>query len=155
MAGQFKNVNGVAAPYLVKINPTTGALITAFNPTPNGMVYDLELPRQHALRGGHLHQDPQPRPHQLRRRRRRHRQGHRPRHPFTAAVTGVTRVMRIDVSPDGTSLVAIGNFTQVGGQYRPNIVELDLTTSPALGRLLVHRHVPLRPLLVDLRHLHP
>ena len=77
------------------------------------------------------------------------------RRPSPSAATGFTRIMRLDVSPDGTSLVAIGNFTQVGGQYRPNIAKLDVTGDHGHGELVVHRRLPLRPLLVQLRHLHP
>ena len=63
--------------------------------------------------------------------------------------------MRLDVTPDGTALIAIGNFTQVGGQYRPNVVQLDLagttaTVSPWFTDGYRYGH-----LLVQLRHLHP
>ena len=42
VAGQFKNVNGVAGGYLVKLNPVTGQKVTALNDTER-MVYDLHL----------------------------------------------------------------------------------------------------------------
>jgi hypothetical protein len=130
VAGQFRNVNGTPAPYLVKLNPMTGALVTAFNTTPNGMVYDLELRGNVLYAAGTFTK--------IRNLVRTNfaavdattGKATALDLPFTAAVTGTTRVLRIDASPDGTSMVAIGNFTQVGGQYRPNIVKLDLTTSP-------------------------
>jgi hypothetical protein len=40
-------------------------------------------------------------------------------------------VKKIDVSPDGSRLVAVGNFTRVGGRDRTELAVLDLTTSPA------------------------
>ena len=41
---------------------------------------------------------------------------------------GTTRLMRLDVTPDGKKLVAIGNFSRVGGLTRHNVAVLDLTT---------------------------
>ena len=38
--------------------------------------------------------------------------------------------MASDISPDGSKLVAIGNFTKVNGLDRYQIAVLDLTTSP-------------------------
>src|SRR3954447_14411190 len=131
VAGQFKNVNGVAANFLVKIDPVTGQQITAFNAGVNGMVYDLELQgstlyaastftkARNVVRTNFVALDAttgKPTALDI---------------PFTTPATGTLRVMRIDASPDGKALMAIGNFTQVGGQYRPNIVRIDLTTSPA------------------------
>ena len=39
---------------------------------------------------------------------------------------GSTNVKRFDVSPDGTKLVAIGNFSTVGGQPRSQVAMLDV-----------------------------
>lgn len=44
---------------------------------------------------------------------------------------GVSHVAKIDVSPDGGTLVAIGNFTTAGGQPREQIAMLDLTAGTA------------------------
>lgn len=44
---------------------------------------------------------------------------------------GTTHVAKLDVTPDGTRLVAIGNFTTVGGQARRQIALLDLTPTTA------------------------
>lgn len=49
----------------------------------------------------------------------------------TAWGTGVTTVRKIDVTPDGSKLVAIGNFSAVGGQARMQIAMLDLGASAA------------------------
>lgn len=52
--------------------------------------------------------------------------------PFTGLHNGGQgRVNGLDVAPDGSSLVAIGNFTTVAGQPREQIALIDLTTTPA------------------------
>lgn len=50
--------------------------------------------------------------------------------PFTAPPRGTMGVPEVDVSPDGSTLVAVGNFSLVGGQSRIQIAMLDLTTTP-------------------------
>lgn len=46
--------------------------------------------------------------------------------PFTGLYNGgVTNVKRFDVSADGSRLVAVGNFTEVGGQGRQQLAVLD------------------------------
>ena len=132
VSGQFRNVNGVAGGYLVKLDPANGVRDMSFNASPTGMVYDIHLHGSTLFVGRHLHPDPQPRPHQLRDAQRRDRC--RPIGadvPFTTAATGTTRVMRLDVTPDGSTLVAVGNFTLVGGQSRPNIAKLDISGTTA------------------------
>jgi Malectin domain len=44
---------------------------------------------------------------------------------------GVSHVAKIDVSPDGDALVAVGNFTTVGGQPREQIAMLDIQNRAA------------------------
>jgi hypothetical protein len=52
--------------------------------------------------------------------------------PFTGIHNGgSTHVAKLDVTPDGTKLVAVGNFTAVGGQSRRQIAMLDLTPTTA------------------------
>jgi len=47
--------------------------------------------------------------------------------PFTGLHNGgTTHVAKLDVSPDGSTLVAVGNFTSVGGQSRDQIALLNL-----------------------------
>ena len=51
--------------------------------------------------------------------------------PFTAPQNGGSlNVRKIDVTPDGSRLVGIGNFSQVGGQPRNQVGIVDLTTNP-------------------------
>ena len=62
--------------------------------------------------------------------------------------------MRLDVSPDGAHLVVIGNFTQVGGQYRPNIARLDVSgTAATVSSWFTDGSSG--PVLEWLRHVHP
>ncbi len=46
--------------------------------------------------------------------------------PFAVPVTGSEAVRDIDLTPDGTRLVAIGNFTRVGGQVRNQVAMLQI-----------------------------
>jgi hypothetical protein len=130
VAGQFKNVGGVSGTsYLIKIDPTTGAVVTAFAPAITGMVYDLHLANGKLYVGGTFTKI-----------RNLARTNFAVLDPttgkalgadlaFTGAATGTTRVMRFDATPDGTKLVVIGNFTKVGGITRQNAAVLDLTTT--------------------------
>ena len=53
--------------------------------------------------------------------------------PFTGVHNGgSTHVAKLDVTPDGTKLVAVGNFTTVAGQFRRQIAMLDLTPTTAV-----------------------
>ena len=130
VAGQFKNVGGVAGvSYLVKLDAVTGAVIPAFSPAINGMVYDLHLANGKLYVGGTFTK--------LRNLVRTNFAVVDPTTgkagtadvAFTGAVRGATRVMRFDATPDGAKLVVIGNFTKVGGQTRQNAAVLDLTAA--------------------------
>ncbi|QYG93495.1 hypothetical protein HC251_14385 [Iamia sp. SCSIO 61187] len=130
VAGQFKNVGGVAgASYLVKMDPATGAIVTTFAPTVNGMVYDIHLANGRLYVGG-----------TFTRVRNLVRTNFAVLDPttgkanatdvaFTAAAKGATRVMRFDATPDGRKLVVIGNFTKAGAVVRQNAAVLDLTAT--------------------------
>jgi len=43
---------------------------------------------------------------------------------------GTTLVDALDVTPNGSRMVVIGNFTTVGSQSRPQVAQFDLTTDP-------------------------
>ena len=130
VSGQFKNVGGVTGvSYLIKIDPVTGAVVPAFAPSINGMVYDMHLANGRLYVGGTFTKV-----------RNMARTNFAVLDPttgkanttdvaFASAAVGATRVMRFDATPDGTKLVVIGNFTRVGGQVRQNAAVLDLTTA--------------------------
>lgn len=44
---------------------------------------------------------------------------------------GTTSIKRFDVSPDGSRLVLVGNFSRVGGQVRPQVAVLNTAAQPA------------------------
>src|SRR5690606_4281238 len=49
----------------------------------------------------------------------------------TQTGSGVTQVYKMDVSPDGSKLVGVGNFSSVNGATRRQIVMIDLTGEQA------------------------
>ena len=51
--------------------------------------------------------------------------------PFTDPERGTMGVPHVDISPDGSKLVAMGSFSKVAGLPRSQIAILDLTTAPA------------------------
>jgi hypothetical protein len=50
---------------------------------------------------------------------------------YDPALGGTTNIKRFDVSPDGSRLVAIGNFATAGGLSRPQIALLDVSGATA------------------------
>ncbi len=133
IAGQFSSLNGQSASRLAKVDVTTGQRVASFAPPSfNGRIHDL------ALRGGRLYVGG-----------RFTTVGGQP-HTLVAAVDpdtgalipsvratfaeprrgGALQAVATDVTPDGSTMVAIGNFTSVNGARRYQIALLDLTTSP-------------------------
>ena len=128
IAGTFKNVNGVARRGVAKLDATTGAVDTAFNANLKGNVSEIRLVNNRLIIGGKFG------PHLA------------ALNPTTGADTGyinvpisgtvasnagATDVYRFAVNPAGTKLVAIGNFTSVGGRSQFRAFMLDLGTSSA------------------------
>src|SRR4051794_6299960 len=115
LGGSFKTVNGVSRPALAKLDLATGQLDTKFAPPIKvGRVSDMELNRGRLVVGGTfghklLALDPVT--------------GH-DTHYITSVVGGklpnsdAAQVFKFDISPDGSRLVAVGNFTSVDGQDR-------------------------------------
>ena len=128
VGGTFTSVNGVARRGLAKLNPATGAVDTAFNANfASGKVTELALVGGRLLAGGTF-------PGKL-----------LAVNPATGANTGYlnlsisgsvaanagpVQVYRFAVNPAGTRLVAVGNFTSVGGQsrYRAFMLTLGATS---------------------------
>jgi hypothetical protein len=129
VGGKFSSVNGVARRGLVKLNPVSGAVDTAFNARLKGAVQDVEVANGRLFVGG--------------------RAGARLTavSPATGAdlgylslsITGTTAadgsgttdVYRFAISPDKSKLVAIGNFTAVNGQKRWRAFMVNLGTASA------------------------
>ena len=124
VGGDFTTVNGVARRGLVKIDASTGAVRSKFSPTiPYGNVSEIRLVQGRLIVGGSF-------PKRL-----------AALEPSTGADTGYiqasitgriadnsgpTKVYRFAVNPSGTRLVAIGNFTSVGGEPRAHAFMLRL-----------------------------
>ena len=124
VGGYFTSVNGVARRGIAKIDATTGVVDPAFNASfASGGVQQIRLVNGRLLVGGSF--------------------GKRlvALNPVTGADTGyidvpitgkvasnagATDVYRFAVDPSGTRLVAVGNFTTVGGLPRSRAFMLDL-----------------------------
>ncbi|HEV8424241.1 MAG TPA: hypothetical protein VGS14_03490 [Actinomycetes bacterium] len=129
--GKFTRINGVAQKSLVKLRLTDGARITAFKGKTNARVKDM------AVSGGRLYiggtfatvngvarsalaaVDPVT-----------GALSNDVNLAFTGPRTGTVNVDKFDITPDGSRLIAIGNWTYVAGLRRDQIVMVDLTTSP-------------------------
>jgi Domain of unknown function (DUF5122) beta-propeller len=128
IGGTFTSVNGVARRAVAKLNPTTGAVDTAFNANlASGKVTELALVGGRLIAGGTFTGKL------------------RAVNPATGANTGYlnlsisgsvadnagpVEVYRFAVNPAGTRLVAVGNFTSVAGQtrYRAFMLTLGATS---------------------------
>ena len=152
IAGGFSQLNGQTVRSIAKVDLATGERVAQFNPPAfNGRIHDM------ALRNGKLYLSG------------RFTTVGGQSHTLFAAVDPVTGALDPNVKadfadprrterpvdpgrrtsrPDGSKLVAIGNFTTVNGLDRYQIAVLDLTTSPDLGRRLADQ--PLRRRLLAL-----
>jgi Domain of unknown function (DUF5122) beta-propeller len=131
VGGTFTSVNGVARRGVAKLNRTTGAVDPAFNANlASGKVTELALVNGRLLAGGTF-------PGKL-----------RAVNPATGTNTGYlnlgiggtvagnagpVEVYRFAVNPAGTRLVAVGNFTTVGGQTRWRAFMLTLGATASVN----------------------
>jgi len=152
VAGRFNTVNGIATKGLVKLDPATGQIVTAFKPRSNGAVFDMQVVGNELVIGGNFTKVTS----FLR--------------TVLAAVdvttgavdlnldllfagerstdhtTGTLTVDKLAVTPDGSRLVVIGNFTTVAGLQRDQLGVIDLTTTPAsVANWATDRYAPYCP----------
>lgn len=131
IGGLFSKVNGAAKTQKVaRINATTGAVVATFkSPNPNGQITDMQLSGGKLYIGGSfttVNKQPRTLLAAL--------------NPATGADTGSTAltfadtwnggtigIKHFDISDDGTTLVAVGNFRNVDGESRPQIMMADLS----------------------------
>jgi hypothetical protein len=134
VGGAFSTVNGENVRRLVKLNALTGVRVNQFRSSPDDPVTDLEVfgntlyvagrflqikqtPRSLLAAVNATNGDPDPN--------------------FDLPVTDPRRptdppwITDIAVSPDGTRLVVLGNFTKIAGIARWQAGVIDLTTTPA------------------------
>jgi hypothetical protein len=129
--GSFTKINGVAQKSLVKLRLSDGARVTAFKGKTNARVKDM------AVSGGRLYIGGT-----FKTVNGVARTAFAAVDPVTGALsgdvnlaftgprTGTVNIDNLDVTPDGSKLIAIGNWTYVAGLQRDQIVMLDLATTP-------------------------
>lgn len=131
VGGAFKTVNGVARQGLVKVSLADGSIDPTFTATTNNTVNDMALWNGRVIVGGMF---------------RKLSGTTRERLGAIDATTGAIDafnvpvidsrdqyapyIQELDVSPDSTRLVIVGNFLTVGAQPREQIAMIDLTTAP-------------------------
>jgi hypothetical protein len=128
VGGTFTTVNGVANRGLVKLNLADGQITPGFKAVTTGAVNDLLVRNQTLYVGGVFAKI-----------KGTARPGLAAVSTSTGAVDanfnvpvttpmfkGTAGVKKLDVSPDGTKMVIIGNFASVGGQARTQMAMLDL-----------------------------
>jgi hypothetical protein len=139
VGGTFSSVNGVARRGLVKLNPTTGVVDTAFNAGLNSTVREAAVVNGRLIISGTFSKRVQA---------VNLTTGADTGYiniPFSGSVSsnaGPTEVYRFAVDPAGTRLVGVGNFTSVGGQTRYRAFMLTLGATSA--SLNAWDYVPLR-----------
>ncbi|MEO8424689.1 MAG: malectin domain-containing carbohydrate-binding protein [Actinomycetota bacterium] len=133
IAGSFTSVGGSAATRIAKLDAVTGARVPGFSASAASGVNDMALWGNKVILGGNFGKinnvtrvklasidagtgalDPN----------------------LNLAVTGLfnggsTNIQKLDVSPDNTKLIIIGNFTAVAGQSRVQIAMINLSAGPA------------------------
>jgi hypothetical protein len=130
--GRFTRVNGAAQKSLVKLRLSDGARVSGFKGRTNARVKDMAVSGGRLYIGGTFSTV-----------------NNLPRTAlaaldpvsgalladlnlaFTGPRTGTVNVDKLDIAPDGSRLIAIGNWTFVAGQRRDQLVVVDLTGSPA------------------------
>ena len=130
ISGFFGKVNGLGKTQkIAKINPTTGAVVTAFaSPIPNGRVTDIQYANNTLYIGGLFTAfkasagdliaalDPNTGANKG-----------TVNFDFTDTFNGGTVGIRgMDVSPNGQQMAVVGNFRNVSGQSRPQVARFDL-----------------------------
>jgi hypothetical protein len=124
----FTKINGVAQKSLAKLRLRDGARIAAFKGKTNARVKDM------AVSGGRLYIGGT-----FKTANGVARSALAAVDPVTGALSadvnlaitgprnGTVKIDKFDITPDGTRLIAIGNWTYVAGLQRDQIVMLDLT----------------------------
>ncbi|WP_426565843.1 PKD domain-containing protein [Angustibacter sp. McL0619] len=140
VGGQFNQVNGAAASKLTRLNVNSGARVAGFNfPGANGLIRDLKFVGGRLFIGGQFTM--------IKTTPRTLLAEINPTTgavlPFNVSVTGTSRtnpdgsgigpsrIYKLDISPDGSKLVFVGNFGQVGALDRNQVAMVDISVSPA------------------------
>jgi PKD repeat protein len=133
LGGLFTHIDGVAHKVLARLDVNTGQPVPGFTPDVDARVKDLRLAGGRLWIGGNFDLvDGVPQNALATLNPDTGRRDAFQSLPFAGVQNdGTTLVYKMDVTPDGSKLVAVGNFTSVGGQSRPQIVMIDLTGATA------------------------
>ncbi len=129
LGGQFTHIDGVARKVLTRLDIDTGQPVAGFTPNVDARVKDLRLSGGRLWVGGNFaHVDGVARTALATLNPNTGRLDTFQSLDFAGMQNGgTTLVYKMDITPDGSKLIAVGNFTSVGGQSRPQIVMLDLS----------------------------
>jgi hypothetical protein len=129
--GRFAKINGVAQKSLAKLRPSDGARIAQFKGKTNARVKDMAVGGGRLYIGGTFATV-----------NGVARTALAALDPTTGALStdlalafsgprnGTLNTDKLDITPDGSKLIAIGNWTLVNDLQRDQIVMVDLTTTP-------------------------
>ncbi|HEX2307266.1 MAG TPA: PKD domain-containing protein [Jatrophihabitantaceae bacterium] len=140
VGGQFSTVNGVKSKGITLLNASTGAIVSGFKPPAlDGIVYSIRVAKGQLLISGTFTKADAAT-----------RQGMASLNPNTGALTSYAQVQftghhnyngsgangavgpkAMDVSPDGTKLMVIGNFKQADGLARDQAAMINLGSTSA------------------------
>jgi PKD repeat protein len=143
IGGLFTKVNNVFSKAVAKVNRTTGQLVPGFTASASARVMHLTVNGNRLFIGGFFTTV-----------------NNTPRTALAAlnATTGALdstvnlaftgprksggtpHVLKFDVTPDGSKLIAIGNFTFVDGQRRDQVVVIDLPGTAAVSSWATTRY---------------
>ncbi len=132
VAGGFSTVNGQSVRSIVKLDAVTGARISTFNPGAfDGRIHDLFLRNGKLIVTGRFNKvgstarsltaglDPTTGALQA-----------TPNLTFTEPRrNGTLNIYAADITPDGSKMIAVGNFTKINGQGRYQIGMIDLANN--------------------------
>lgn len=143
VGGAFNTVNGVARKNLVALDPVTGATVGSWVGRSDG-----GLVRRTIVRGNHLYiagafHWVNGTAHSLLARLNATTGAIDATFQIDASVarTSSELVWGLDVTPDNGTLVAVGNFTQVNGLARNQVVMVDLAGTPTVADWSTQRYV--------------
>ena len=130
VGGQFTEIAGGATRGLVKLSTATGARLGTFTAATNGPVFDVERAGNRLVVGGRFSKI-----------RGVSRSALAAVDAISGAVDGAfnlpvteprkggRNVLSLDVTPNASRLVIVGNFKKVAGQTRHQVALIDLTTN--------------------------
>nr|WP_241825270.1 delta-60 repeat domain-containing protein [Micromonospora sp. CB01531] len=143
VGGAFVNVNGVSRKNLVELDPTSGATVASWaGRSDGGLVRRTIVVGNKLYIAGAFHWVNGTQ-HSLLARLDATTGAIDPTFQIDASVARASSelVWGLAVSPDGRTLVAVGNFTQVNGQARNQVVVVDLAGTPVVANWSTQRYV--------------